>query len=216
MKYLIKILLLLFQVSLVLASDGIVEEKLNKENPGNLKMFKYVPGKLKSSAPMIVLLHGCTQSAKEFSINSGWIEHANKHGIILLMPEQKKENNTFRCFNWFEEEDQKRGKGEAASIAQMIKQMQEDYHVNMNRIYITGFSAGGGMTAVMMATYPELFKAGAISAGVSYGCAKSATAGLMCMYGLSGQTPKHWKVNFVQANSSSDNWHFPCLPLLLF
>lgn len=186
------ILTLVVLFSSYLNAAEINLENFKKKNPGNLTMYSYIPSNLKTARPMIVLLHGCTQTAKDFVINSGWTKFADQFGFSLLIPSQKKENNSFMCFNWFEKGDQQRGSGEAASIAGMIEQMKEDYIVDEKNIFISGFSAGGGMTAILMATYPELFRSAAISSGIAYGCAESATAGLMCMYGFTDNTSNEW------------------------
>ncbi|MBT4793059.1 MAG: PHB depolymerase family esterase, partial [Halobacteriovoraceae bacterium] len=157
-----------------------------------LKMLKFIPKGLTKPASLIVLLHGCSQDAKEFVINTGWKDFAQKLGLILLIPEQLSANNSYRCFNWFELSDQQRGKGEAESISQMIKQIQANHNVDSKKIFVSGFSAGAAMAAVMLAAYPDVFEAGAIIAGVAYGCAQSATSALICMYGFSTNDTEQW------------------------
>jgi poly(hydroxyalkanoate) depolymerase family esterase len=142
-------------------------------NPGNLLMYEYVPDDLPSDAPLVVALHGCTQSAKDFDDESGWTGLAERYHFALLLPEQQQANSEDRCFNWFPDEDNHRDRGEAASIKAMIDRMVADHGVDRGRVFVTGFSAGGAMTAVMLATYPEVFAGGAVIAGVPYGCANT-------------------------------------------
>jgi len=142
-------------------------------NPGNLRCHAYVPANLAERAPLVVVLHGCTQSAGGYDHGSGWSQMADRHGFALLFPEQQRQNNPNLCFNWFSPEDSRRDCGEALSIRQMIKAFEGDYPIDADRVYVTGLSAGGAMASVMLAAYPEVFAGGAIIAGLAYGCAAS-------------------------------------------
>jgi poly(hydroxyalkanoate) depolymerase family esterase len=98
------------------------------------------------------------------------------------MPEQQASNNANTCFNWFNPEDTTRDQGEACSIRQMIARVAADHKIDSSRIYVTGLSAGGAMTSVMLATYPEVFAGGATIAGLPYGIAsnvREALSGMM-------------------------------------
>lgn len=108
---------------------------------------------------------------------------AEKHGFIVLFPEQQRANNPNLCFNWFSPRDARRGRGEALSIAQMIDEVHHRYGTDPKQVFITGLSAGGAMTAVMLATYPELFAGGGIIAGLPYGTAKNVPQALERMRG---------------------------------
>jgi poly(hydroxyalkanoate) depolymerase family esterase len=147
-------------------------------NPGGLRMFKHIPDRLSDAAPLVVVLHGCRQAEPTFANESGWIQLADKLHLALVMPAQVQANNSLNCFNWFQPANATRGKGEALSIKQMIDKMQSDHNIDPKRIYVTGLSAGGAMTSVMLATYPDVFAAGGIVAGVPCGCAKNPTQGM--------------------------------------
>jgi poly(hydroxyalkanoate) depolymerase family esterase len=151
-------------------------------NPGALKMFSYVPANLPRKPALVVVLHGCGQTADGYDVGTGWSTLAKRYGFALLMPEQRSANNANTCFNWFNPEDIARDQGEAASIRQMIAKMVADHGISPRRIFITGLSAGGAMTSVMLATYPEVFAAGAVIAGLPFGVAgnvREALSGMM-------------------------------------
>lgn len=161
-------------------------------NPGNLRMFRYVPNGLPAGRPVVVALHGCTQDAAGYGTGSGWTQLADRYGFSVLLPQQQSANNASGCFDWFQSGDIARGQGEAASIAQMVDRQLADTGGDPARVYVTGLSAGGGMTAVMMAAYPEKFAGGGIVAGLPYGCAQAAGSPYVCMYVGATQTPKQW------------------------
>jgi len=150
-------------------------------NPGNLRMFRYLPSTLQPSTPLVIALHGCKQTASDYGDQTGWIQFADRWGFVLLLPQQQQTNNHWSCFNWFRPGDSSRDQGEALSIQQMIDRMKADYPIDPDRIYITGLSAGGAMAAVMLATYPEVFASGAIIAGIPYRCASGLWSALRCM-----------------------------------
>ncbi|WP_165838892.1 extracellular catalytic domain type 1 short-chain-length polyhydroxyalkanoate depolymerase [Roseicella frigidaeris] len=142
-------------------------------NPGQLRMLDYVPDGLPPGAPLVLVLHGCGQTAAGYDRGSGWSQLAARHGFALLFPEQRPANNPNRCFNWFEPGDTRREGGEAASIAQMLEAMLARHRLDPARVFVTGLSAGGAMASAMLATHPERFAAGAIIAGLPYGAAQS-------------------------------------------
>ncbi|HYI65054.1 MAG TPA: PHB depolymerase family esterase [Allosphingosinicella sp.] len=165
------------------AGDRLAELAPVRDNPGNLTARTYVPEGLEGPAPLVVVLHGCTQNAALYDHGSGWSALADRHGFILLFPEQSRANNPMLCFNWFLGNDTRRGMGEAASIRAMIEAMKKMHEIDAERVFVTGLSAGGAMASVMLATYPEVFAAGAIIAGVAYGCASGVAEAFDCMGG---------------------------------
>jgi len=142
-------------------------------NPGELGAWTYLPQPSGGPAPLVVVLHGCTQTALAYDNGSGWSALAEAYGFAVLLPEQRRANNANLCFNWFVPSDTQRGTGEALSIAQMIDSLVDRGLVDPARVYITGLSAGGAMTSAMLAVYPEKFAGGAILAGLPHGVAGS-------------------------------------------
>ncbi|MFI6241470.1 PHB depolymerase family esterase [Micromonospora sp. NPDC050795] len=161
-------------------------------NPGNLAMYAYRPDNLPANSPAVVLLHGCVQNASGYFANSGWQKYADQWKFALIVAQQPSGNNANSCFNFFEAGDTTRGQGEALSIKQMVDHAKTNYGVNGSRVYVSGLSAGGAMSAVMLATYPDVFAAGSIIAGIPYRCATSMVNAFSCMNPGADKTPAAW------------------------
>ena len=161
-------------------------------DPGGLRMWLHVPDGLTAKAPLVVVLHGCGQTAAGYAAGAGWLALADRHGFAVLCPEQVRANNANLCFNWFEEADIRREGGEAASIAQMVRKAVTDLDLDSRRVFITGLSAGGAMAAVMLATHPELFAAGALIAGLPYGAASGVGQALGAMRHIPDLPARAW------------------------
>ena len=174
------------------ATERLAEIDGFGSNPGDLRMLTFVPASLAAGAPLVVVLHGCGQTASGYDAGTGWSELAERHGFALLLPEQRRSNNGHCCFNWFEPGDTARGEGEAASIRQMIARCVADHGLDPRRVFITGLSAGGAMTSVMLATYPEVFAAGAIIAGLPYGAARGVQEALSAMHHCRSLSADAW------------------------
>jgi poly(hydroxyalkanoate) depolymerase family esterase len=160
----------------------LVETTRFGSNPGALRMFSFVPAHHQQQPALVVVLHGCGQTAAAYDLGAGWSTLAKHYGFALLMPEQQQANNANGCFNWFNPEDTARGSGEACSIRQMVARMVREHKIDERKIYVTGLSAGGAMASVMLATYPEIFAAGAIIAGLPFGVATNVREALNGMF----------------------------------
>ena len=177
-----------------------------RSNPGDLRGRCYVPPGLAPNAPLVVVLHGCTQNAAGYDQGSGWSRLADRHGFALLFPEQSRANNPNLCFNWYNPEDTKRGSGEAASIHAMVEAMVAAHGIDRTRVFVTGLSAGGAMASVMLATYPETFAGGAIIAGLPYGCADSLQEAFGCMGGRGPGDPAFLASKVREASPHAGPW----------
>ncbi|MCA6362811.1 MAG: PHB depolymerase family esterase [Bacteroidetes bacterium] len=158
-------------------------------NPGNLRMYYYLPDSLKQQK-MVVVLHGCSQSARSCAEQTGWHDLAKADGFALLFPEQDLLNNVSNCFNWFNADDQDTASGEAASIRNMMWWMKQRYGIE--QIYVTGLSAGAAMANILMVNFPELISKGALFAGGPYGAAKNVGEAPKAMAGNVNKTPAEW------------------------
>lgn len=152
-------------------------------NPGGLRMFVYLPPVMPApGAPLIVVLHGCRQDAVGFATDAGWLALAREVGAPLVLPEQSIGNHRHRCFSWYRPGDVGHGLGEAKSIRQMVSYASREFASDRRRIFIAGLSAGGAMTAAMLAAYPAVFAAGAVVAGMPVGAARSSPMALLRMH----------------------------------
>lgn len=188
------------------AADHLVALTGFGSNPGALRMFTYVPKRLSAAPALVVVLHGCTQSAGSYDLGAGWSTLAERYGFVLLLPEQTEANNPKTCFNWFLPGDTARDRGEALSIRQMIEKTIGAHGVDRGRVFVTGLSAGGAMTAAMLAAYPEVFAAGAIIAGLPYGTAGNVQQAFESMFQGRHRSATEWGEEVRRASRHRGPW----------
>jgi poly(hydroxyalkanoate) depolymerase family esterase len=187
-------------------NDHLVPIEKFGTNPGGLRGWAYIPAGLPSGAPLVVVLHGCTQTAAGYDRSSGWSTAADRHGFAVLFPEQQRANNPNLCFSWFTPQHASRDRGEALSIRQMIAAIQSRHRTDPERVFVTGLSAGGAMAAVMLATYPEVFAGGAVIAGLPFGTAQSVPEALDRMRAHGGVRPSALGQLVRSASSHGGPW----------
>jgi poly(hydroxyalkanoate) depolymerase family esterase len=158
-------------------------------NAAGTRAYKlYVPA---DAAPgprmMLVMLHGCTQSADDFAAGTRMNRLADEHGFIVVYPEQAAQANPQKCWNWFNPEDQRRDAGEPSLIAGIVREVASAHDVDVQRIFVAGLSAGAAMAVVLGATYPELFAGVGAHSGLPFGIAHDVPSALAAMKGGRGQ-----------------------------
>lgn len=155
---------------------GLREVRDFGPDPGRLRMFVHPASNAPlrdEKRPLVVVLHGCTQSARRIAALSGWNELADRAGAYVIYVQQRTVNNSMRCFNWFREHDILPDQGEVGSIVSMIRHACATLPVDPGRVYLYGVSSGGAMTAAMLACHPELLAGAAIIAGAPYRAANN-------------------------------------------
>src|SRR5205823_3530965 len=151
----------------------------------------YVPGSVGTSPiPLVVMLHGCRQTAKEFAQGTRMNLLADEEGFVVLYPQQSESANVYRCWNWYEDLAQAGG-GEAALIVATIAQVSAQHRIDPSRVYVVGLSAGASMAMILAIHYPHLVAAVGLHSGVVFGAANSPMAGWGFMRHGSPEAPEN-------------------------
>ena len=154
-------------------------------NAAGTRAYKvYVPAAA-PTAPraVIVMLHGCTQSADDFAAGTQMNRLADEHGFLVVYPEQAAPANASKCWNWFNPQDQVRDAGEPSLIAGIVREVAQRHGADPRRIFVAGLSAGAAMAVVLGETYPELFAGVGVHSGLPYGSAHDIPSALAAMKG---------------------------------
>ena len=149
---------------------------------GSRPYFVYTPSSYQAgtSVPLIVMLHGCIQTAVDFAIGTQMNQLAERYHFIVAYPQQLSIDNPALCWNWFNPADQVRGTGEPAILAGIVQEIESNasrWTIDRHRIYVTGLSAGAAMAVVLGATYPDIFAAIGVHSGAEYGAITSPLSG---------------------------------------
>lgn len=141
----------------------------------------HVPADLDVMSPLVVMLHGCTQSPVDFAAGTRMNAHADRHGLVVVYPEQSRQANPQGCWNWFQPGDQRRDGGEPSVIAAIVGEVAATYGTDATRTYVAGMSAGAAMAVVLGRTHPDLFAAVGAHSGLPHGAATDLPSALQAM-----------------------------------
>jgi poly(hydroxyalkanoate) depolymerase family esterase len=180
-------------------------------NAGTRTYKLYVPASYTAESsepvPVIVMLHGCTQSPDDFAAGTRMNALADQHGFLVIYPAQAANANGSKCWNWFRPEDQNRDSGEPSLIAGITREVASAYRVDARRIFVAGMSAGASMAVILGAIYPELYVAVGAHSGLPYGAAHDMPSAFAAMQGGAALPGQFKPSGATSANrTEASNW----------
>lgn len=160
--------------------------------------------------PLVVMLHGCGQTAADFALGTGMNEQAEIAECMVLYPEQSSQANWNRCWHWYEQAHHERDEGEPALIAGLTRNVMAQYAIDASRVSVAGLSSGGAMAVILGRTYPDIFQAVGCHSGLAHGSARDAWSAMAAMRnGADMPSPQYAAASNMAATMAS-------LPIIVF
>ena len=170
---------------------------------GSRRYKLFVPSAFRGQPlPLVVMLHGCTQTPDDFATGTRMNVLAEERGCFVAYPAESQKANISKCWNWFKASDQGRDRGEPAIIAGLVRELSLTYGLDQERVYVAGLSAGGAMAVILGRTYPEMFAAVGVHSGLPYGVAHDLPSAFAAAH-RPGTTDPRGRVESAQAWRSS-------------
>jgi poly(hydroxyalkanoate) depolymerase family esterase len=166
---------------------GCFEERTHRDAKGTMTYWLYRPAQAPVNAALVVMLHGCTQSAPDFAHGTGMNHLADELGFVVAYPQQSPGANPQKCWNWFRPSDQCRDRGEPAQLAGITREIIAENQIDPDRVYVAGLSAGGATAAILAQQYPDIYAAVGIHSGLACGIARDLPSALAAM-SVGGET----------------------------
>jgi len=176
--------------------DRLPPRPMPVEVPGSFETFQFTnaagtlayklytpasPGE--SPRPIVVMMHGCTQSVDDFAAGTQMNRLADEHGFLVVYPEQSAQANMSKCWNWFQQQNQLRDAGEPSLVAGIVLEVVARHGADPRRVFVAGLSAGAAMAVVLGETYPDLFAGVGVHSGLPYGSAHDVPSAMAAMKG---------------------------------
>jgi poly(hydroxyalkanoate) depolymerase family esterase len=191
------------------ATGGQWIQRTFGNDAGTRTYMLYVPTSYGAGAgmqvPLVVMLHGCTQSPEDFAAGTRMNQLAEVHGFLVAYPAQTSRSNGNKCWNWFRPGDQARGRGEPSLLAGIAQQVASDYRIDPRRVFVAGLSAGAAMAVILGETYPDVFAGVGAHSGLPFAAAHDVASAFAAMKAAPARTPRAGTVPTIVFHGDADH-----------